>query len=431
MAGNRTGKSEAGAYAVTCHLTGIYPKWWKGKRFKTPVNILVAGETGKLVRDSIQKKLMGEFSEIGSGMIPLDKISDYRPKPGIPDAIDTVYVKHKNGGQSLLQFQSYDQGRESFQATERHVVWLDEEPPLSIYTECLIRTMTTSGIVFMTFTPMKGVSDTVLSIQGKAANGNACVIQATWDDCGHLSSKDKEELMASLPPHQRDARSKGIPQLGSGAIYPVIETDIIVEPFKIPAFYKRCYGLDVGWNNTAAIWLAHDEDSDVMYVTHEYKRGQAEPAVHAAAILARGDWIPGVIDPASRGRTQDDGEQLIQLYRQSGLNIAVADNTVEAGIFDIYKRLTTGRLKIFNSCRETLGEYRLYRRDEKGKIVKENDHLMDALRYAVRTGVGIAEYNAQKVMDNLERRVETHTSHYNPLDRGYATKEITGGINRK
>lgn len=422
MAGNRTGKSEAGAYAVTCHLTGVYPEWWTGKKFKKPTNILVAGETAKLVRDSIQKKLMGEIFEIGSGMIPKDSIVDYRPKAGIPDAIDTVRIKHKSGKESILQFQSYDQGRESFQATERHVVWLDEEPPLSIYTECLIRTMTTGGIVFMTFTPMKGVSDTVLSIQAKAANGNACIIQATWDDCGHLSDKDKEELMASLPPHQRDARSKGIPQLGSGAIYPVSESDIVIEPFPIPVFYTRCYGLDVGWNATAAIWLAHDTDADIMYVTHEYKRGQAEPAVHAAAIKSRGDWIPGVIDPASRGRTQDDGTQLINLYRDGGLNITIADNTVEAAIFDIYKRLTTGRLKIFRTCVETLGEYRLYRRDEKGKIVKENDHLMDALRYAVRSGIGIAEYNSQKVIDSMPTKSH-HQIDYQPLSKDWLNRK--------
>ncbi len=430
MAGNRTGKSEAGAYATTCHLTGDYPDWWEGKKFTIPTSGIAAGETGKLVRDSIQKKLLGDISNIGSGMIPKHAILDYRPKPGIPDAIDTVYVKHKSGGTSVLNFQSYDQGRESFQATERHFIWPDEEPPLDIYIEMVIRTMTTSGIIYVTFTPMKGVSETVLSIQAKASNGKAAIVQATWDDAPHLSEKDKEELMASLPPHQRDARSKGIPQLGSGAIYPVIETDIVVEPFEIPAFYTRCYGLDVGWNSTAAVWLAHDVDADIMYVTHEYKRGQAEPAVHAAAILARGDWIPGVIDPASRGRTQNDGTQLLTLYRQSGLNISLADNAVETGIFDIYKRLTTGRLKIFNSCRETLAEYRLYRRDEKGKVVKENDHLMDALRYGVRSGVGVAQYNAQKAMDSFTKTPQ-HSAHYNPLDRSYVTNEVTGGINRK
>jgi hypothetical protein len=39
MAANRVGKSEAGAYEVTCHLTGEYPSWWTGRRFSEPVEV--------------------------------------------------------------------------------------------------------------------------------------------------------------------------------------------------------------------------------------------------------------------------------------------------------------------------------------------------------------------------------------------------------
>ena len=162
-----------------------------------------------------------------------------------------------------------------------------------------------------------------------------------------------------------------------------MEADILCDPFPIPAHFKQLYGMDVGWNNTAAAWGAYDPDNDIIYMTSDYKKGQSEPAVHASAIRARGDWIPGAIDPASRGRAQHDGEQLINLYRAQGLKLQLADNAVEAGVFNVYERLSTGRLKIFRTCVDTLVEYRLYRRDEKGKIVKQNDHIMDALRYMV------------------------------------------------
>lgn len=384
MAGNRVGKSETGAFEVACHLTGIYPDWWRGVRFDKAVNVLVAGETAKLVRDSMQLKLVGMYTDKGTGLIPRDTIIDSRPKQGIPDALDVVYVRHKTGQTSLLQFQSYDQGREAFQATAREFIWLDEEPPLAIYTECLMRTMTTRGHVLSTFTPLKGVSETVMHLRKQAEEGKALVVYATWDDAPHLSEQDKAEMMAALPPFQRDARSKGIPQLGSGAVYPVPETELIVQPFAIPKHWRRIYGLDVGWNNTAACFIAHDPDADCVYVTADYKRGQAEPAVHAAAVKAIACGAPGEIDPASRGRSQKDGEQLINLYRQQGLDITPADNTVEAGIFDVYERMTTGRFKVFSTCRATIEEMRLYRRDDKGRIVKENDHVMDAMRYAVR-----------------------------------------------
>lgn len=216
------------------------------------------------------------------------------------------------------------------------------------------------------------------------------VTMCGWSDVPHLDEKTKAELLASTPPHLRDARSKGTPSLGSGAIYPVPESEITVEPFALPAYWPRLYGIDVGWNRTAAIWLAHDRDTDTVYAYSEHYRGQAEPSVHAGAIKARGDWVPGLIDPAARGRSQKDGEQLLQLYRDNGLRLEIADNSVEAGIFDVWTRLSEGRFKIWTSCKNWLAEYRIYRRDDKGHIIKKNDHLMDATRYGIR-GIGSAK----------------------------------------
>src|SRR5262245_51825418 len=133
------------------------------------------------------------------------------------------------------------------------------------------------------------------------------VVNAGWDDVPHLSAEQKAEEASRIPPYQLEARSKGIPQLGSGAIYPVPEKDILVDPFVSPDHYPQCYAMDVGWNRTAALWAAIDRDADVAYLYSEYYRSEAEPPVHAAAIRSRGIWIPGVIDPAARHRSQDDG----------------------------------------------------------------------------------------------------------------------------
>ena len=198
----------------------------------------------------------------------------------------------------------------------------------------------------------------------------------TWDDVPHLSAEQKADLLRDLPPYQRDARSKGVPQLGSGAIYPVPESDIVCAPFDIPTFWPRAYALDVGWNRTAAIWGA-------LYLYSEHYRGQAEPAVHAEAIRARGAWMNGTIDPASRGRGQKDGQQLFQNYIDLGLTLVPAKNGVEAGIMEVLDRMSSGRLKVFGTLQSWLAEYRIYRRDDHGKIVKKNDHLMDATRYLV------------------------------------------------
>lgn len=212
------------------------------------------------------------------------------------------------------------------------------------------------------------------------------LVTAGWDDVPHLDEKTKRELLASIPPFQRDARSKGTPSLGMGAIYPVPESEITVAPFAIPDFWPRGYALDPGWNRTAALWAAHDRAHDVVYFYTEHYRGQAEPSVHAAAIRARGEWIPGLIDPAANGRSQRDGEQLMADYIALGLKLGVAVNNVESGLYDLWERFSTGRLKVFSTCRNFLAEYRLYRRDEKGRVVKEFDHLMDCGRYRIAGG---------------------------------------------
>lgn len=216
-------------------------------------------------------------------------------------------------------------------------------------------------------------------------------VMVSWSDVPHLTEGQKSTILAGIPAWQRDARSKGIPQLGAGAIYQVPESEIVVPGFEIPKFWPRSYGMDVGWNRTAAIWIAKNLDTGGLVVYDEYYRGQAEPTVHATAIKRRGQWIPGAIDPAARGRSQIDGQKLLEMYLDLGLDVEKADNTREAGIYAVWELLSQGQLKIFSSCVNTLSEYRLYRRNERGEVVKSNDHLMDALRYNVMSGVARAK----------------------------------------
>jgi phage terminase large subunit-like protein len=396
LAANRIGKTEGiGGYELTLHLTGLYPDWWIGRRFDSGIKAWAAGDTSQTVRDIIQGKLLGPTGNYGTGLVPGDLIVETKNKAGsVPDSVESIAVKHVSGDISYLGLKSYDQKRKSFQGTEQDVIWLDEECSLGIYAECLLRTMTTDGIIMCTFTPLLGLSETVLSFMpgGKISDvpSGKFVVTATWDDAPHLTEKQKTELLASIPAFQRDARSKGIPQLGSGAIYPIIEDEITITPFEIPPSWPKCFALDVGWNRTAALWGAWDQQSDVVYLYSEYYRGQAEPAIHAEAIKARGKWIPGVIDPAARGRNQKDGSRLADDYVALGLNLTFADNTVESGLLSVWQRLSTGRLKVFKGLQNFLSEYRIYRRDESGKIVKENDHLMDDCRYLITSGLSVA-----------------------------------------
>lgn len=158
MAGNRCGKTIAGAYELTCHLTGQYPGWWHGKRFDKPIKAWAAGITGKTTRDSVQTEILGEPASPGTGMVRKELIYDTTPRSGVPMAIDTAYVRHLSGGYSKLVFRSFDQGREAFQAESVHVIWLDESPDEGIFEESLIRTATVSGVVYITATPLDGIT---------------------------------------------------------------------------------------------------------------------------------------------------------------------------------------------------------------------------------------------------------------------------------
>lgn len=399
IAANRTGKTLMGAFEMTCHLTGLYPAWWKGRKFKTPIKAWAASVNNESTKNILQFEMVGDPEDPGSGMIPRDLLGKKIKKPGVADALETVYVKHSSGNWSRLDFKSYEQGRDAFQGTKRQVIWLDEEPrDYGIYSECLTRTMDKfePGLIYCTFTPLFGLSDVVMSFMpnGKMPEGGVdpdnphkFVAQVSWEEVPHLDEQQKAEILASYSKHEREARSRGVPSLGAGAIYPYLEENFVVEPFELPVWWPRTYGLDVGWNKTAAIWIAQDPDSGIVYAYSEHYMSESPPAINASAIKGRGNWMIGVIDPASRGKSQVDGRNLFDLYEQEGLDLELADNAVESGIMQVGQMFETGRLKIFSTLLNTLNEMRVYRRDTNGQIIKKNDHLMDALRYAIVSGL--------------------------------------------
>lgn len=164
MAGNRTGKTYGvGGYETALHLTGLYPDWWPGRRFDHPVEVWAAGDTSETTRDIVQAALMGPLGELGTGLIPKRLIAGEPTKRmGVAGAMDTARVQYARGGDSLLGFKSYDQGRKKFQGTAKHVIWLDEEPPADVYDECMLRLMTTDGMMLCTFTPLEGLTEIAL-----------------------------------------------------------------------------------------------------------------------------------------------------------------------------------------------------------------------------------------------------------------------------
>lgn len=401
MGGNGTGKTwGVSAYEMTCHLTGEYPVWWNGRRFNHHIDAWMVGDTRETTRDIIQAKMLGEVSKLGvqalgTGMVPRHLIVG-EPKylPNTNHAADYVLIRHKSGGISILGFKSYDQGRKAFQGTEKHMIGLDEEPPEDVFLECLMRGRTVNGGIILTFTPLSGYTAVVESfLDWKAQNAKGAskiLVTCGWDDVPHLDEEWKKQTEAATPAYLREARKLGIPTAGTGKIYPVEESEFVIKPVPLAPHWRRCFGFDCGWHNTAAVWFAYDKDEDIAYVYSEYKRGEQPIDVHATALRARGAWIPGVGDAAAR--EGHSNETALGLYKALGVKLRLADKGVDAGIQAVMSRLTTGRLKVFNTCQKWLHEYRQYSYDDKQRVVKNNDHLMDATRFGVMSGLKIAEY---------------------------------------
>ncbi len=417
MAGNQNGKTITGAYETACHLTGEYPEWWMGKRWNRPVKGWACGESSLLVRDVQQKYLCGEpgvEDAFGTGMIPREAFAD---KPslarGVTDAYDTIQVTHKtNGvvdGVSILRFKSYEQGRQKFQGETIDFAWMDEEPDEDIYSEILTRMTATAGISWLTFTPLKGMSAVVMRFLNEEMPHRS-VTQMTIEDAKHIPAEERARIIASWPAHEREARAKGIPMLGSGRIFQYSEEAIREETLDyIPAHWVKLWGIDFGIGHPfGAVLILWDRDNDVIHVHHTIRVSDQLPLQHAAAMRPIGAAVPVAWPQDGTAREKVGGQTVATGYKAQGLRMLPQHATfpdggvsTEAGILEMQERMSTGRLKVAAHLSDWWQEFRLYHRKD-GQIVKVNDDLMSATRIAImmrRYAAAVAlggQYNSRR-----------------------------------
>jgi phage terminase large subunit-like protein len=392
MAGNQLGKTLAAGYETAMHLTGVYPDWWQGRRWDRAVVGWAAGVTGESTRDNPQRILMGRPGSWGTGAIPKAAIVDTSSSRGLADAIDTIRVRHITGEISTVQLKSYEKGREKWQGETLDFLWFDEEPnDEDIYTEGLTRTNATGGMTFVTFTPLLGITGVVKRFYPTmSAMPGTHVTQMTIDDAAHYTPEQRLIIINSYKKYERDARIRGIPQLGSGRVFPIDEDEIRCDAIEIPAHWVQIGGIDFGWDHpSAGVKMAWDRDTDTLYVIAAHRQREQTPTMFAASLLPWGKWLPWAWPHDGLQHDKGSGEQLAQQYRDAGL--AMLDeratfedgtNGVEAGVSEMLDRMQTGRWKVFAHLNDWFEEFRLYHRKD-GLIVKSGDDLLSASRYAM------------------------------------------------
>ena len=407
MAANRIGKSYCGSMEMSYHLTGLYPDWWRGRRFRQPIVGWAGGVSNETTRDIVQFELLGSPDDpeaFGSGTVPKKHIIKTERKPGVPNAKSVALIRHVSGGNSSLFFKAYEMGVEKWQGRSVDCIWLDEEPSRDIYSQAVTRTLDRKGLVYMTFTPENGMTETVASFMNNLKPGQS-LNNATWDDAsekvlsmkgvrGHLNEAVMEQILSSYSPHEREMRRYGRPSIGSGLVFPISEEKLMIDPITIPGHWPRICGIDFGFDHpTACVWLAWDRDEDEYYVYDCYRQAKASPAIHASVIRTRPNFIP-ISWPHDGNRRDSMGNPgLADQYRSLGCNMLPfhfenppalgakkGGNSIEEGIMALLQKMEADKFHVFSTLGDWWEEFRMYHRKE-GKIVPLRDDLMSATRY--------------------------------------------------
>jgi phage terminase large subunit-like protein len=398
-AANQSGKSFNAAIEIAYHLTGRYPRWWKGHRFTKPITAWVCSETAIMLRDVMQKLLFGEPGDpeaLGSGTVALDLITD---KPsmarGHTDAFDTVRVKHVSGGTSVIRFRSYQAGREAFQGVTLDLIVFDEEPPLDVYAEGITRITATNGRALMVYTPMGGPGEVTRRFTQEASPDRAIVKMSLYDIAnspgGHLTLEQVEAIKRNSLPHEMRTRVYGEDMQGEGSVFPIDEESIIEPPIvNVPPHWFKIWGIDFGINHPfAAVLLLYDSDADLVHVHHCIRLKGQTPLQHAVPMKAIGADVVVAYPSDGDNREMGTGDPLARLYRDQDLRMLPSHATfedktksTERGILEIWQRMTTGRFKVASTQLPWFEEFRGYHR-KNNQIVKLYDDLMSATRIGI------------------------------------------------
>lgn len=224
----------------------------------------------------------------------------------------------------------------------------------------------------------------------KFLDSNADIFSQTYtiDDNPFLPESFKENLKKEYEGTvYYDRYILGLWVRAEGLVYPMFGDGCITQ--EIPDTGDYYISIDYGTLNpfSAGLWCVGKKCAvriaEIYYSGREEKKQKTDEEYCDMVERLAGDKPirAVVVDPSAASFIE-------ALRRRSGFKARHADNDVLNGIRTTSDFLRDGRIKIHAGCKDTIREFGLYRWDEKAesdRVVKENDHAMDEIRYMVMT----------------------------------------------
>ena len=410
IAANRSGKTIASTFETAYHLTGRYPNDWKGKRWDQPIIAMCSGESWEQVAKTLQSKLLGcddikQSYKLGSGAIPKETI-DVKSIRSDGANVLAIEVWHVSGGKSKLYFSNYTQEVRHLQGYELDLVVLDEQPPDDTFSELVVRTASRNGQVICSFTPLKGLTGLVRKFWDQVEG--YCHVRVTWNDVPYenewgepfFSKDEREQLSRDFMPWERECRINGIPLVGIGVVFPILDWPIYTSKdydLRNNPILERLISLDLGIKNdpTVISFFFRDPVEEVIYLHRQVEVPSGEtPDEYIHYLLDReSKGVPIALphDAATAGRYTLTEQSVREVFEDNyGLNCipgAILNPANDQGKVTNHKsyginimRMGFERktLMIHESCKKFLDECRNYAIDAQGRFSDPDDHIDSA-----------------------------------------------------
>ncbi|MBX9790188.1 MAG: terminase family protein [Pirellulales bacterium] len=383
LGGTGSGKTEAAAAKTARYLFSTPPP-----RHNCPFWII--GETYDMVcRTCWDEKL--------SRYIPAQEILGfdwYKPKRNWPFAVILRHPRDRTRPGWVLEFKSYAQGRERFQAVSIGGYWFNEAAPWDIVTETQGRCREYDSPGWADFTPID-VADPRWTDEYDNPRPGWTFYHLNTRKNTALAPGWAERFLAGLPEDERRTRETGHFAAHSGLVYKEFNErfHLLPEDWEPPRDWHRVRAIDFGFANPfCCLWIARDHDG-AYYVYDEHYRSGMLNSDHAAAIKAR-RWLRGAVRTYGPTYSDHDAQQRAELAAE-GIVCTPAKKDLRAGIAHLRRLFMiqeNGRARLYISakCKHLRRELKNYKwpegsdtRNPAEEPIDRDNHACDALRYGI------------------------------------------------